>query len=171
MGILCTWKPPFHCANTWFWCGCNCCEKEIVVFCSLGGLKATTGLLKLISRFILIHKSPLVFRVALTFSVRNSRMYDENLSSSFCAKSLFSHCLFPVVTGLEKRLPFWIAFLTSYISMGLHDPCVCVYTTELFMLKTHESHYHSEISDLAMLDMDNPNLEQLIHCLMGILHA
>lgn len=168
MGILHTWKPPFHCANTWFWCGCNCCEKEIVVFCSLGGLKATTGWLKLISRFILIHKSPLSFRVALTFSVRNSRMYDENLSSRFCAKSLFFHCLFPVVTGLEKRLPCWIAFLTSCIHGIAWPLCVCVYTTELFMLK---SHYHSEISDLAMLDMDNPNLEQLIHCLMGILHA
>lgn len=48
---------------------------------------------------------------------------------------------------------------------------VCVYTTELFMLKTHESHYDAEIFDLAMLDMDNPNLKQLTYCLKGILHA
>jgi hypothetical protein len=134
MGILHTWKPPFHCGNMWFWCGCNCCEKEIVVFCPLGGLKATTGWLKLISRFILIHKSPLVFRVALTFSVRNSRMYDENFNSSFCAKSLF-----PVVTGLEKRLPFWIAFLTSYIHGIAWPLCVCVYTTD-FLCWRHMNH-------------------------------
>jgi hypothetical protein len=80
---------------------------------------------------------------------------------------------------LEMRYPYRIPLLTINVTrnrellsiMGLHDPCVCVYSTELFMLNTHESHYVSEILDLAMLDMDNPNLKQLTYCLISILHA
>jgi hypothetical protein len=162
MGILWPWKPAFHCTNMWFLCGGNSCDKEIVVFYPLCGLKATTGWLKLISKFILIHKSPLVSRVALTLVLEVLESMMETWVLAFVQKVFFSNVFFQLSLDLRKGCPsellFWL-----HVSMGLHDPCVCVYTTELFILKTHESHHDSEILDLAMLNMDNPNLKQLTY--------
>ncbi len=76
--------------NMWFWCAGNCCDKEIVVFCPLGGLKATTGWLKLLSRFILIRKSPLVSRVALTLALEVLESMMKTWVLDFVQKVFFS---------------------------------------------------------------------------------
>lgn len=106
MGILHPWKPAFHYTNMWFWCGGNCCDKEIVVFCTLGGLKATTGWLKLISRFIPIHKSPLVSRVALTIALEVVESMMKTWVLAFVQKVFFSNVLFHLSMDLRKGWPF-----------------------------------------------------------------
>jgi hypothetical protein len=126
MGILHPWKPAFHFTNMWFWCGGNCCDKEIVLFCPLGGLKATTGWLKLISRFILIHKSPLVSRVALTLALEVLESMMRTWVLAFVQKVFFSSVFFHLSLDLRKRCPFELLF-SLHVSMGLRDHCVCVH--------------------------------------------